>query len=412
MTSAAEMEMVGALSPDDKKRVGAMIRAGRNPSEALRSVVDQSDAYEREQPTPTEEVAAAATGAANALAPSPAIMSASPLGVIGGAHMKALRMATGADKGAEAAAEAAPGAFGGGALAGDALGAILGPGGAGASKTAGAAAKVKGSGAALADIAKSIGGSKGARIADVVTDGLPVIGPLKEAARKVRDIAREKPAAPPAEATSSPVPELGKTGLRAVYDDLVKAKAPKPAAKAADDVDYAKEADGFDEGGEGFLAWLKQQTPPSATKAVEKGRAQVAGTKVDRTPAKGGDLRADAVQRISVDDVGAAAPKTPPGPAVVAGQRVDAAKYKPQDGNVFLEQEAARASEAAGRAWKSLPLSPVGQPKPAMTTEALRAEARAAWARGEPIESLAKRLGLNKTDRNLVAVFEAAKIGN
>lgn len=65
--TAQEKAAFAALSPDEKAIVGRMMKAGRDPGLALRSVVDQRDAYEREQPSDGEQLGAKALGIADSM---------------------------------------------------------------------------------------------------------------------------------------------------------------------------------------------------------------------------------------------------------------------------------------------------------------------------------------------------------
>lgn len=388
-------------SIEDVRREIARRELARREKDRARiseSQAKQDEARASVEPDAADNVKAFAANAANALSSdsTPALIAqgiASPATLPVQGAIRLAREAFDVDERIDDLGNKAPAA----ALAGTAAGALVGARGgkapaASALRGAGGAA---GSGASKgASALRGLADTKAGKVADVVTDQLPLVSNLKGMAklpRKIADIFAREPArdAPTPAATESPVPALTDADLATMLERLTGPKtkpAPKPA-QAADDIDYAKEADGFDPGGEGFMAWLKQQTPASAAKAVEKGKAQVAGTKVDRTPARGGDLRAEAVERITAEDVGSAVPKG----AGVPG-RPTPAPVKPIDGNAFLEQEAAKAGEAAGRAWKSLPLSPVGQVAKPLGDAQLKALVVQAAKQGKPNKQIQAEL--------------------
>jgi hypothetical protein len=126
--AAAQIEaQFNALPPEQKRAAIAFRKQGKDASRAIflaRSQADQQDSFDREQPSTTEDVAAAGLGAADAVHGAPtagrlALDALNPLALGVDSTEYLARKLTGTDEKDAAAQDAAPGAYGAGHLAGD-----------------------------------------------------------------------------------------------------------------------------------------------------------------------------------------------------------------------------------------------------------------------------------------------------
>ncbi len=365
-----EKDLYSKLSVVDRATVSRLMKNGREPGEALRSVSDQQDAIDRETPTTGESVASAAMGVESAIGPSPALhaLAGGPLGPVVAAHAKLLRHAAGTDEAEEAAAEQDPAAYGIGQAGATAADMLIGGGGArkaGGPAIGGAVKRIPSALRGLADnvgpVAKKIVGAAEAYPITRKAAGVATMGATEVALAGARALAKR---------------EAPKTARPSWMADIADAEVAGPAQSSG--LELAERAVPK----KSPLVKLLDPIEDVAPKAAPKPRA----------PRKPKTRREEAVDKL------------------------DEAPPKPRDemdvDNDFMKQLRAEnpnplpTSDAARRAFQSLPVVPPPGP---MTQASLKAAVADGVKRGVGLKELAKELGVTQGD--IGAMFKGAQLG-
>ncbi len=390
--TAEEKAAYAALDEPDRARVNPLMEQGRDPTMALQSVVAQVKAA-TDKPTLGQNAKAFAANAANAFTPdttnaglglTAAVLPAS-LPVMGA--IRVARDAMGVDEALERVSQDAPGGALAGALGGGAASVALGGKGAGVGR-----------------------GAKAAGVADDVASNAPRVA--KEAAKEAALGFAEN-------AGAKLIGERGVERVKSLFKGKAKDSRPAWHTGLLDDIEPGKaEPSGLDlatpaTGPRSFLRFLDDEAPAPARSGADMPADVMAGG----SPSP----RAAAVEQLLAEDV---APLAKPSQFPSAAQ--ETAKLSPAELSKKMgmpipppvkkppgiDEVEAAAGEPTRRWFESLPLAKAPTPSVPLSTAQLRAAARAAVEAGESLGDLAARLGLNKTDRELVAVFKAAQIGN
>lgn len=412
MTPEQARDEYDKLAPEAQANVRHMIKSGRDRVAAVESVAGQNAAYESEQPTDDENSKARLLGATTGLFPPLNVTDAlNPAGVVVGAHRSLLRKLTGYDDAEKKAIDKAPAAFNEGEIGSQVAQLALGAG-AGAVGVAGRAARSAAKAAASGPLAARASGA--AKVAaGEVAQRVPFAKSLKtlfgRGGEVTDDMIVANDAAPPAEATSSPVPQIGKTELRRILDELKAgdAKAPvidlaaKPPAFPVGEGDAARAAR-INAQADDLVAKLGASKKVDPLIGTRESRANPGPPTVrQRTPTPAlepVDARAAAVERVTTEEGLPGRGEHEHGP-IPSLEELRAMFPNPE-----VPGSAARA------AWEAMPLVP--QPGAAgapLSSQALKAAAKEAVANGESLAALARRLGIPQGD--IAAAFKGAQLG-